>query len=215
MPPQVNVEHLRWAINQRAKIQHTLLALYEYLEHHDPTEAPWPHTSFVDDLVAAAFSLWRAAFLGENQRVFETVQAAQRAFLQKVITTNAITFNDDQANAAWSFGFYTLNAMYRLKSAFESAESALPNEDRIALRRLLNIHVHGKSAESRYQWQQLHAALRMLFNFIKPDSQLSVELPAPIPGHPFIHRHNAPLLLWVGATIAGKRVRGSALATRH
>jgi hypothetical protein len=177
--------HTRWAIDQRAKIQHTLLALYEYLAHHDPNEAPPLQTSFVDDLIAAAFSLWRAAFLSDNQRVFETVQAAQQAFLEKVITTNAITFNDDQANAAWSFGFYMLNAMYRLKSAFELVEDALPNEDQTTLRQLLTIHIHGKSAESRYQWKQLHAALRMLFHFLNHASQLPVELPEPIPGHPF------------------------------
>lgn len=177
--------HTRWAIDQRAKIQHTLLALREYLVHHNPDEAPWPHTSFIDDLIAAAFSLWRAAFLSDNQRILGTVQAAQQAFLEKVITTNAITFSDDHANAAWSFGFYMLNAMYRLQSASDSVGSALPNEDQITLRRLLTIHVHGQSAEGRYQWQQLHAALRILFHFLDHASQLPIEMPEPIPGHPF------------------------------
>jgi hypothetical protein len=88
-----DVEHLRWAVNQRAEIQRTLLALYEYVRK-TPSKTGYaePRVYLLDNLIGAAFSLWRAVFLAEIYRTDETIHQSQEAFLAKVISDNSITF---------------------------------------------------------------------------------------------------------------------------
>ena len=177
--------HTRWAIDQRANVQHTLLALYEHLKVHNPNIEPWPRTSVIDDLIAAAFSLWRAVFLAESERLFDSIQKAQSDFLSKLLTTNAITFSDDHKNRAWAFGYYLQAAMHRLKSAKSTVSDSLEPEADMELERYLTIHVLNDSTGNRYQWEQLHATTRIIFRMVAPEQPLMVEPPKPIPGHPF------------------------------
>jgi hypothetical protein len=120
---QLDVEHLEWAIDQRAKIQHTLLALYVYVRDTEPEES-WVYTeAIVNSLIAASFSLWRAVFLAEQTRTDASVRQAQRDFLATVISTNAVTFSDDRRNSAWSLGFYMDTASQRVWSAIALTET--------------------------------------------------------------------------------------------
>lgn len=56
-----DIAHLEWAIEQRAKIQRTLLALYAFVKGCDPENSPWPMTSLVEHELC----LLRSSFAAE------------------------------------------------------------------------------------------------------------------------------------------------------
>ena len=67
--------------------------------------------------VGAAFSLWRAVFLVPPKDVGRSnkyTADTAGAFLERVVRTNAIAFNDDLRNREWVSGYYLNNARYRL-----------------------------------------------------------------------------------------------------
>lgn len=174
----LDVEHLGWAIDQRAKIQHTLLALYEYVRDAAPDDAWNEKEEAIDDLIAAAFSLWRAVFLTEQLRTDQSRREAQRQFLATVVSTNAITFGDDRRNSPWSLGFYLTNAQQRLSHAAVMVNHIQPGVGQRAINHIvLN---KGHTAQLiRDDWEGLHAALRTCFNVLRPDKPLPVE-PSPL-----------------------------------
>jgi hypothetical protein len=123
-----DLEHLEWAIDQRAKIQHTLLALYKFVRDNSPDQLGLVTMSLLDDLIAAAFSLWRAVFLSESNREWTSIHKSQENFLASVITNNAITYSDDKRNRDWTISYYLENAKHRIKSAHLKAEEIAPLE---------------------------------------------------------------------------------------
>jgi hypothetical protein len=79
--PGFDADHTRWAIDKRSEIQHTLLALRDYALSFDEEQGfTTQQLDLVDDLIAAGFSLWRAAFLAGSFRDFFTVRDAQVRF---------------------------------------------------------------------------------------------------------------------------------------
>src|SRR5262245_16163107 len=106
-------EHLAWAINERAEVQRTLLGLYEFVSNRSPDSIPVvPDQHILNHLIGAAFSLWRAVFLADTFRDHVSVHRDQRAFLDKVISDNAITFADDKNNRHWTVDYYLENAKF-------------------------------------------------------------------------------------------------------
>jgi hypothetical protein len=59
-PPKLDLVALEWAIEKRAKIQETILALYRYARSQPPQGPGFPASYLLDHLSAASFSLWRA-----------------------------------------------------------------------------------------------------------------------------------------------------------
>jgi hypothetical protein len=183
MVDKPDIAHLEWAIDHRAKIQHTLLALYEYVRRAAPFHTnPIINDLLLDHLIAAAFSLWRAIFLIERARSEETVHHAQEKFLATVVSANAITFSDDRTNSAWSFTYYLENAKHRIVAAQQlvlhhpsDASKAVDLQQIIRLVRLRG----GEVSHMRYEWECAHTALRMLFTVLEPDTSLKVEQPNP------------------------------------
>lgn len=76
-------------------------------------------------MIAAAFSLWRAVFLAEAFRDIETIHRSQEAFLEKLITDNAIGFSDDKVNRHWTVEYYLENAKLRLGRIAQFADHHL------------------------------------------------------------------------------------------
>jgi hypothetical protein len=114
--------HLAWAIDQRAEVQHTLRALYEFVRHHLPPTLDLDARCLLDHLIGAAFSLWRAVFLADTFRDDIHIHQSQEAFLLKVITDNTITFADDKANRHWTVEYYLENAKFRIARAIAYAD---------------------------------------------------------------------------------------------
>jgi hypothetical protein len=69
-------------------------------------------------MVAAAFSLWRSAFLTDVRRDRETIYKHTMEFTEKVLKTNAITFADDHRMCELTVGYYNSNARYRLERMY-------------------------------------------------------------------------------------------------
>lgn len=105
-----SVEHLEWAINSRAKNQRSCLRLYKLFEAHEDFWKTKDASKAAQDLVAVAFSLWRAAFLAEKTGKRSEVFAHGRDFLRRIIEDNAIGYGQDKASLEWTFNYYTKNA---------------------------------------------------------------------------------------------------------
>jgi hypothetical protein len=79
-PTEPDLKHLEWLVDRRSDIQHTLLALYNYVRGFH-----FGHPILIDHLVAAAFSLWRAVFLAGTSRDWVPVSTGQKKFLLDII----------------------------------------------------------------------------------------------------------------------------------
>jgi hypothetical protein len=176
-PPEkrpLDLYHQAWAIQERARIQHTLLALYAYVLADTDTSDSMRYV-VADNLIAAAFALWRAVFLAADLRTNETVRKRQENFLATVIENNAITFGDDKRNSPWTFGFYVEAAKWRLKHADYVLREGLNVTPEENVEQLMQLSGFNMIAYTRYEWMCVHRALRVLFRAFHPGSQL--ELP--------------------------------------
>jgi hypothetical protein len=165
-------KHLAWAIEQRAEIQRTLLALYEYLRNHSHTEIDMWDKYLLELLVGAAFSLWRAAFLAETLREDAGVHASQEAFLEKLISDNTINFPDDKNNRDWTVEYYLENAKYRLARACGISDEYKKTKLHGDLMKYLRLKGTRGVDLTRYEWESLHFVLRSIFKVIAPDTKL-------------------------------------------
>lgn len=168
IPRKADLDHLKWSVTKRAEIEASLYALYGYVRHNPPQQL---HTSMVlDHSIAAAFSLWRAVFLADKVRTPHSNHQAQENFLEKVVTTNAINFPDDQRNSAWTVSFYLENAKYRLRDGAVVASEFLDFQDRDPTMLLLQLKGTGEIRHTRYEWECIHLALAKIFNVIAPSA---------------------------------------------
>jgi hypothetical protein len=173
--------HLAWVLDQRVEIQRTLLDLYRFVRANT-TEAlrssPFDNKydfvkpMLLDHLIAAGFSLWRAVFLSESHRDFDSIHKSQEKFLERVLTNNAITYTDDKANRAWTVSYYLENAKHRLSAAVNLAEHYLKDKCREKVQPLLRLKGEGDVASTRYELECIHAAMRMIFKILDPQSML-------------------------------------------
>ena len=107
---EVNLEHLEWAIKSRAKNQRACLDLLRLFEEYEDIWKTKDYSKAAQDLIAIAFSLWRAAFLAEKSGKRSEVFAHGRDFLAKLIEDNAISYVQGKNALEWTFNYYTKNA---------------------------------------------------------------------------------------------------------
>jgi hypothetical protein len=176
-----DIGHLAWAIDQRAEIQRTLLALYEFVRRRRPPQ-PFHENYVLGYLIGAAFSLWRAVFLAETFRDDVSIHGSQENFLEKVITDNAIGFNDDKQNRHWTVGYYLENAKFRLSNAIGYVEShatafGLDDKPGLAARLMPFLRLTGTMGVemTRYEWETAHYVLRCLFKVIEPKTSIEAK----------------------------------------
>jgi hypothetical protein len=127
----------------------------------------------MDDFIASAFSLWRAVFLAEIDRDWESVSKGQRDFLAKVIADNAISYTDDKSTRAWSVAYYLDNAKFRLDGPSQDLFGESPG--------LTYQHTkHGPASATRDEWDRVHDHLRVLINMVY-DAGLELRDPDKLP----------------------------------
>jgi hypothetical protein len=166
-----DIEHLRWAIDQRAEIQRTMLALYEYVRANRTSLGyANPKEYILDHLVGAAFSLWRAVFLAETFRSDETIRESQEGFLAKVISDNSITFGDDKINRAWTVGYYLDDAKLRVERASAYADHHLKSDSRRFVTRHLRLRGTLGVPLTEWEWESAHFALRHMLGILDPET---------------------------------------------
>jgi hypothetical protein len=107
--------HLEWAIQSRAKNQRSCLRLLRLFETYS---SKWPTKRYAQqaqDLLAVAFSLWRAAFLADKTGKRSEVFSDAKIFLETIIADNTISYPLDRKSKEWTFNFYLRNARYALE----------------------------------------------------------------------------------------------------
>jgi hypothetical protein len=175
-----DLSHLAWALDQRVEIQRTLLELYRFvranaseaLRSTPSGEYDFVKPMLLDHLIAAGFSLWRAVFLSESDRDFVSIHKSQEKFLESVLTNNAITYTDDKTNRAWTVSYYLENAKHRLAAAINLAEHYLKCKSRDKVLPLLRLVGTRDVALTRYEWECVHAAMRVILKILHPESML-------------------------------------------
>ena len=178
MTQQPDLDHLKWAIDQRAKIQHTLLALYTRAQTIPLEDQSHFEESVFDSLISASFALWRAVFLAERPVTDENLRHAQTEFLATILSTNAVTFADDRRNSAYSLGFYMGAAALHIHSLLELAKIENPHFDDTEVRERIVYYMDQTVRNSRRKWEGLHAAVRILYNkLLALDDELTVHDP--------------------------------------
>jgi len=166
-----DIEHLRWAVDQRAEIQRTLLALYGYVRKNKPSAGyANPRDYILDHLVGASFSLWRAVFLAETFRSDESIRDSQEGFLAKVISDNSITFGDDKINRAWTVGYYLDDAKLRIERASAYADHHLKADSRRNVIQHLRLRGTLGVSLTEWEWESAHFALRHMLCILDPQT---------------------------------------------
>lgn len=179
---ELDVEHLRWAIDQRGEIQKSLLAIYECIKRHHVSTANIDTQHMLNYLVGAAFSLWRAVFLADTFRNYEAIQKSQLGFLEKLLSDNSISFADDKNNRGWSVGYYLENSKLRLVQAAHYSDAHSKTKLTEELRSYLHLSAWDKDL-IRFEWESAHFVLRRLLQVICPETALQPTKPA-IPTNP-------------------------------
>jgi hypothetical protein len=110
------LEHLRWAVNSRAKNQQCAIRLLILFREHEARWKTKKWSGAAQDLLSVSFSLWRSAFLadktGQRSEVFDDATE----FLENIIEDNAISYPQDKRSKEWTFNYYTRNARAALEN---------------------------------------------------------------------------------------------------
>ena len=99
----ISPSHLQWLVDSRTANQNAALKLYTLLCDHSEQMVTKEWFAKAQHLVAACFSLWRAAFLADKGVKRSEVQAHARTFLAKILVDNAITYPQDRSTRNWTF----------------------------------------------------------------------------------------------------------------
>lgn len=111
----VSEEHLRWLVESRSQNQQDTLELYLVIKRKATAlEGNIEYAILAQELAAIAFSLWRAVFLSDLTEAVENQMIDVTTFLGKVISHNAITYQQDRSAREWTFQYYLNNARNRL-----------------------------------------------------------------------------------------------------
>lgn len=109
------LKHLEWAIRSRAANQACSLKLLNLFSDYPHIWKTKRYARAAQDLVAVAFSLWRAAFLADKSGRRSEVFSHGKSFLEKLIEDNAIAYVQDKNSREWTFNYYTRNARSSLQ----------------------------------------------------------------------------------------------------
>jgi hypothetical protein len=124
------LEHLKWAIESRAKNQQSALRLLRLFEEYEDKWKTKHWTSAAQELLSVTFSLWRAAFLADKTAKRAALFSHATDFLEKMIEDNAISYTQDRKCNEWTFNYYTWNASAALKTLHKSWPDQVPEYER-------------------------------------------------------------------------------------
>ena len=110
------LKHLEWAIQSRSRNQMCSLRLLALFHEYEASWKTKKWSRAAQDLLAVAFSLWRAAFLADKTSKRADVFSHAKSFLEKMVEDNAIAYLQDKNSREWTFNYYTRNARYFLQT---------------------------------------------------------------------------------------------------
>jgi hypothetical protein len=103
-------QHLEWLVKSRSANQQAALKLFNLFEEYPEQLKSSGLSRKAQSLVAACFSLWRAAFLADKTGKRNAVFEDSRSFLAKMLVDNAITYPQDRGAREFTFNYYMTNA---------------------------------------------------------------------------------------------------------
>lgn len=166
--------HLEWLILSRMRNQNACLRLFNLFEKYTVQAKGKELRAASQLLVAAAFSLWRAAFLADKTGQREAVFNDARAFLATLLTNNAINYPQDRASREWTFNYYMTNAndaLVRISNRWENVASVLSKCERVTK----------GTTNSRRRWNRHQNALETALDLYEQDLLTASEARAPKP----------------------------------
>lgn len=111
----VSSAHFKWLVAGRSRNQQATLRLYEIVETRSHLlESDIALQDIAHQLVAIAFSLWRAVFLSDLTGDAIDQMSDLKKFLQSLIAHNAVLYQTDVNAREWTFIYYLDNAVFRL-----------------------------------------------------------------------------------------------------
>ncbi len=119
---------LEWPVRARLRISPVLLRLYRLI-HARENQTTRPQDTLTMLLAGAGFSLWSAAFLAQADRLPESMVSEATRFFGVLIRDNAIAFQQDRDNSAWTAGYYLNNAYFRLAFLKERFHTDFPDSN--------------------------------------------------------------------------------------
>ena len=157
-----SIDHLSWLIEARAKNNKTGLKLLSLFHDYPAEIRKHLYIDEAQELVAIAFSLWRAAFLADRKGLKEERLIDAESFLRKVLVDNQIGFTQDRLWREWAFNYYLDDALFRLKNLEDQwAEGGFVLWSGLRPPK-------GKRT-SKNRWDRLHAAFAKAVDFLAKD----------------------------------------------
>lgn len=165
-----------WLVKNREKIQLFNLQLYEYLcekEKGKVFERDEIARSIATHLVGTAFSLWRAVFLTEGERDWNSILQHAQAFLEQMVKNNAINYKQDDDTRNWSVGYYLNNARYRLFRVQQKIIHLIGNEEAKNLKYLSKFswsdtaQTNPDGVQSQEKWEEAFLAVEEALSTLK------------------------------------------------
>jgi hypothetical protein len=128
---KLEANHAAWLLGARAKNQQLLLRLYKFgKENKDKLEHDQDRQELFAFLVGAAYSLWRAAFLSDTTRTWETTFKDSMTLLEALIEDNSVAYSKERQTREWMGGYYINNAMFRLRWVRANLKHLAPETDK-------------------------------------------------------------------------------------
>jgi len=118
--------HLEWAIKSRHSNQTCALNLLRLFEGYEELWKTQKLARAAQDLTAVTFSLWRAAFPADKTGKRAEVFGHGKAFLERLIEDNSISYPQDKNSNEWTFNYYTRNARSSLQVLSEYWPTEVP-----------------------------------------------------------------------------------------
>jgi hypothetical protein len=158
-------EDVEWQIERRLAIQTLLLDMHTFLvnEKGFPYTQNDSHWNAMGRMVAAAFSLWRSAFLTNVDRERPTIYKHTIEFIEKVLEHNSITFADDHRMCELTVDYYNSNARYRMERMMTAPYLGIASIQSIYKARKEDV----TSQDQRKLWDQYYFALLDSFEMFK------------------------------------------------
>lgn len=120
-------------------------------------------------MVAACFSLWRAAFLADKTGSRYAAINDAKTFLGKMLTDNAINYPQDRNAREWTFNYYMKNARHAL---FDLAKDSIDVETALLTKPKTT---KGSTVASR-RWDQYQEAFDVALKKLGADLRAAKEV---------------------------------------
>jgi hypothetical protein len=112
----LDLEHLEWLVHSRSENQRVSIALLKLLiKHREKLEGDLDPRVIATEFVAIAFSLWRAVFLADKIGSEESLLQQATHYLGRIISDNAIGYQQDRSAREWAFNYYITSIHFRLE----------------------------------------------------------------------------------------------------